>query len=191
MSSHKTQNTQSRRNCAWAYVVSLLLGCVAAPCWAQTGTQHEYELKAAFLYRIIGYVEWPSGALSNNPPAIQIGLVGHIPFADTLEVILKGKTIQGRELVVKHISDPHDAAGCQVLFISASEKPRISEIVDEVKDRPVLTVGEVQGFAEQGGMVNLLAGPSHIVIEINREVASRAKLGMSSDLLKVAKIFPR
>jgi hypothetical protein len=190
MSSHKTQNPQSRRNCAWAYIVCLLLGWVAVPCWAQTGTQHEYELKAAFLYRIIGYVEWPSGALSNNPAAIQIGLVGHIPFADALEV-LNGKTIQGRGLVVKHIADPHDAAACQVLFISASEKPRISEIVDEVKDRPVLTVSEVQGFAEQGGMVNLLAGPSHIVIEINREVASRAKLGMSSDLLKVAKIFPR
>src|SRR5436305_13268876 len=67
---------------------------LAARCPAQTGTQHEYELKAGVLYHIIEYVEWPSGALSNNPPAIQIGLLGELPFADALEV-LNGKTVQG------------------------------------------------------------------------------------------------
>jgi hypothetical protein len=157
---------------------------------AQTGTQHEYELKAGVLYHIIEYVEWPKSAISNNPTALQIGLIGQIPFADALEV-LNGKTIQGRELIVKRVSDPKAAAACQVIFISASEKPRISEIVSELKDRPILTVSEVEGFAEQGGMVNLIARPDRIVMEINREVAGRARLSMSSQLLKLAKVFPR
>lgn len=178
------------RFCRWACVASLLLGRAATPCEAQTGTQHEYELKAGVLYHIIEYVEWPAGALSNDSPAIRIGLVGQIPFADALEV-LNGKTIQGRELQVKRVSDPQATASCQVLFIGASEKPRISEIVAEVKDRPVLTVSEFEGFVEQGGMVNLIAGPNHIVMEINRQVAKRARLSMSSQLLKVAKVFPR
>jgi len=59
---------------------------------AQSGTQHEYELKAGVLYRIIEYVEWPKEAMSNNPGALQIGLVGQIPFAEALEV-LNGKSI--------------------------------------------------------------------------------------------------
>ena len=142
-----------------ACAASLFLAWAATPCAAQTGNQHEYELKAGVLYHIIEYVEWPKGSLSNNPPAIQIGLLGELPFADALEV-LNGKTVQGRLLVVKRISDSQTAATCQVLFIGASEKRRISEIVAEVKDRPVLTVSEVEGFAEQGGMVNLLAGPT-------------------------------
>ena len=61
----------------------------------------------------------------------------------------------------------------------------------QIKDGPVLTVGEVEGFAEQGGMVNLLAGPNRIVMEINREVANRAGLSVSSQLLKLAKLIPR
>ena len=176
--------------CALACVIIAFLGWAPIPCGAQTGTQHEYELKAGVLYHIIEYVQWPTTALSNNPTAIQIGLLGEIPFADALEV-LNGKTIQGRELMVKHVSDAQAAASCQVLFISASEKTRISEIVAMLKDHPVLTVSEIEGFVEQGGMVNLIAGPNRIVMEINREVAGKARLSMSSQLLKLAKVFPR
>jgi len=166
------------------------MGWGSMRCAAQTGTEHEYALKAGVLYHIIEYVEWPSSSLSNNPPSITIGLMGQIPFADTLEV-LNGKMIQGRKLVVKRVADSQEAAGCHVVFIGASEKPRISEIVGDLKNRPVLTVSEVEGFAEQGGMVNLIAGPNRIIMEINRQVASQAKLGMSSQLLKLAKVVAR
>jgi hypothetical protein len=169
-------------------MLALALG--SAQSTAQSGTQHEYELKAGVLYRIIEYVEWPKEAMSNNPAALQVGLIGQIPFAEALEV-LNGKSIQGRELIVKRIADLQAAANCQVIFIGASEKSRISQIVAEMKDRPVLTVSEVDGFVEQGGMVNLLAGPNRIVMEINREVAGRAKLSVSSQLLKLAKVYPR
>jgi len=92
---------------------------------------------------------------------------------------------------VKRISDLQEATNCQVIFIGASEKARIAEIVAQMKERPVLTVSEVAGFAEQGGMVNLLAGPNRIVMEINREVAGKAKLSVSSQLLKLAKVVSK
>jgi len=106
--------------------------------------------------------------------------------------LLDGKKIQGRKLVIKRVSRPQEAADCQALFISASEKSRMSDIVAELKSRPVLTVSEVDGFAERGGgMVNLVAGQNRINMEINREVASQARLSISSQLLKLAKVFPR
>jgi hypothetical protein len=181
------------RTIAWSGRRILLLAVIGLGVLrsvAQTGTQHEYELKAGVLYRIIEYVEWPKEAMANNPGALQIGLIGQIPFADALEV-LTGKSIQGRELIVKRIPDLQAATTCQVIFIGASEKSRISEIVAQMKDRPVLTVSEVDGFAEQGGMVNLLAGPNRIVMEINNEVTRKAKLSVSSQLLKLAKVFPK
>jgi YfiR/HmsC-like len=175
--------------CRWVLLLAIFgLGILRSA--AQNGSQHEYELKAGVLYRIIEYVEWPKEAMVNNPGALQIGLIGQIPFADALEV-LNGKTIQGRELIVKRLPDLQAAATCQVIFISASEKARIAEIVAQMKDRPVLTVSEVDGFAEQGGMVNLLAGKNHIAMEINREVTGRAKLSVSSQLLKLATVFPK
>jgi hypothetical protein len=166
------------------------LGATITPCVADTGTQREYELKAGVLYHIIEYVEWPNDSLPTNPPAIQIGLLGQIPFAEAIEV-LEGKTIQGRKLVVKRLAGANESAACHVLFIGASEKPRIPEIVAGIKNQPILTVSEVDGFAEQGGMVNLVAGQNRIVMEINREAAGQARLSMSAQLLKLAKVFPR
>lgn len=170
--------------------VFFLLDSAASQCAAQARTQREYELKAGVLYHIIEYVEWPEASRSNQPPVIQIGLLGHIPFTEALEV-LDGKMLQGRKLVVKQLASTDEAATCQVVFIGASEKPRVAEIIGELKDRPVLTVSEVEGFAERGGMVNLLAGPNRIIMEINRQVASQARLGISSRLLEHAKLVPR
>jgi hypothetical protein len=161
-----------------------------SPAHAQTGTQREYELKAGVLYHIIEYVQWPKMAQTNQPATIEIGLLGQIPFANALEV-LNGKTLQGRKLVVKKLVDLQDVAKCQVVFIGASEKPRMPRIIEEVKNQPVLTVSEVEGFAEQGGIVNLLAGQNRIVMEINRATAGESKLSISSQLLKLAKVFPR
>jgi hypothetical protein len=116
--------------------------------------------------------------------------LGQIPHPEALEV-LDGKIIQGRKLIVKRLSGMSGAGDCQVLFIGASEKPRLSEIVAEVKDRPVLTVSEVEGFADNGGMVNLVPAQNRIVMEINREVAGRARLSISSQLLKLARVLPK
>ena len=167
-----------------------LLICPLAPCHAQTATQHEYELKAGVLYHIIDYVEWPKDSPPDNQSSIQIGLLGQIPYPEALEV-LEGKTIQGHKLVVKRLTDLSAAADCHVLFIGASEKARLSEIMAEIKNRPVLTVGEVAGFAERGGMVNLVSGQNRIVMEINREAAGRARLSISSQLLKLARVVSK
>jgi hypothetical protein len=161
-----------------------------AQCLAQSGAEREYELKAAVLYHIIEYVEWPKDSLPNQPSTIQIGLLGNIPFAEALQV-LNGKSLQGRKLVVKRISKPQDARDCQVVFIGSSEKPRLSEIVSELKNRPILTVSEVEGFAEHGGIVNLVAVQNRINMEINRDVARESRLNISSQLLKLAKVYPR
>src|SRR5690349_384491 len=148
---------------ASASLLSIVIPC---HCLAQTGAEREYELKAAVLYHIVEYVEWPKDSLSNQPPAIRIGLLGQIPFAEALGV-LDGKSLQGRKLVVRKLSSAQEAADCQVVFISGSEKPHLSQIVSELKKRPVLTVSEVEGFAERGGMVNLVAGQNRINMEIN------------------------
>jgi hypothetical protein len=172
-------------------ILACLIGLAGLSAAAQTGTQREYELKAGVLYHIIEYVEWPTvTSASNQPPPIQIGLLGQIPFANALEV-LDGKTLRGRKLVVKQLTDRQQATQCQVVFISASEKSRMNDIIAEVKNRPVLTVGEVEGFAEQGGIVNLLAGQNRIIMEINRATAGESRLGISSQLLKLAKVYPR
>ena len=167
----------------------LLLGLATFSGLAQTGTQREYEIKAAVLFNVLKYVEWPGNSASTNPVPLQIGLLGQLPYPHALTV-LDGKTIQGRKLVVKPISAA-EAQSCQVVYVGASEKSKCPEIISELKGKPILTVSEVDGFAQRGGMVNLIAEGNRVAMEINRESATQAGLSISSQLLRVAKVFPR
>lgn len=164
--------------------LALVLWLSALGCLGQTGTQREYELKQALLYRIIEYTEWPAGTVSNQPPVIQIGLVGNIPFVEALEV-LNGKTIHNRKLVTKRISEG-DHLNCHVLFIGASEKPRLPEILARLEHRPILTVSEMDGFVQHGGMINVPVAGNQISLEINPQAVTRSGLNLGSPLLKAA-----
>ncbi len=166
----------ARARCAAVFLACVGMLRAFLPAAADTPTLHEYELKAGVLFNIIKYVDWPSAANGGPSDTLEIGLLGDIPFANALEV-LNGKTVQGRKLSVRRIHSVADAGTCRVLYIGASEKAQLPEITAAFKDRPILTVSEVDGFAEAGGMVNLLTGPNRIVMEINREAAKHYQLG--------------
>ena len=53
-------------------------------------------------------------------------------------------------MVVKHVANADEYKRCHILFISASEKERLREILNAVKDAPVLTVGETEQFLSAG-----------------------------------------
>jgi len=88
--------------------------------------------------------------------------------------------------LVKHLAGPSDGRDCQIIFICVSEKERLPQILETLKRTRVLTVGETAGFAEEGGIANLIAERNRVRLEINNSAASRSGLTISSQLLNVA-----
>ena len=154
---------------------------------AQGAAQREYEIKAAYLYNFINYINWPDRALPPAGGAITIGVIGQNPFGSALAP-LAGKRIKGRSVAVKECASLTDAAGCQIVFISPSEKQRLDEILQGLKDAKVLSVSEIDGFAERGGIINFISERNKIRFEINSEAARRTGLTISSELLKLARL---
>ena len=99
---------------------------------------------------------------------------------------LREKTIKGKRILVKHLAGPSDGRDCQIIFICVSEKERLPQILETLKRTRVLTVGETAGFAEEGGIANLIAERNRVRLEINNSAASRSGLTISSQLLNVA-----
>jgi len=166
----------------------LLLGSVVfflTAARAQTGTPREYELKAVWLYNLLKFVDWPSDVLSPQSEAFTIGILGESQFGEALDR-LREKTIKGKKILVKHLAGPSDGRDCQIIFICVSEKERLPQILETLKRTRVLTVGEPAGFAEEGGIANLLAERNRVRLEINNSAASRSGLTISSQLLNVA-----
>ncbi|MGA2222553.1 MAG: YfiR family protein [Verrucomicrobiia bacterium] len=171
-----------------AVLAAVVLPCVATIATAETPALSEYQVKALFLFNFAKYVDWPPHAFADDSAPIVIGLVGQDNFGDNFKQAITGKTINGRPVVVKHVSSEQEYKGCHILFISASEKSGLPEILNAVKDSPVLTVGETERFLAQTGMINFTKKENKIRLEINLGAVQRANLKISSKLLSVADV---
>ena len=148
----------------------------------------EYQIKAAFLYNLAKFVEWPGDPLSDSQAPIVLGIVGEDPFGKALDAVILGKTVNGRGLVVRRLGRGGDLRTCRILFISSSEKRHLAQILESLKGSSVLTVGEADGFVQSGGVIQLLLEESRVRFEINPDAAARARLKISSKLLALARI---
>ena len=120
---------------------------------------------------------------------MSIGVLGDNPFGRVLEDTVRGEVTRGRKVTVRHARRVSELRECQVLFIAASERGRIAEIMAELGDAPVLTVGELPDFAtRRGGAVNFFFQQNKLRFEINAAEAQRRGLKLSSQLLSLAKI---
>ena len=161
---------------------------VESKCHAGPYSPGEYALKAAFLYNFAQFIHWPTETFSKDQTTFTLCILGKDPFGPALDPV-KGKSLKGRKLVIKHVDKLQDAENCQILFISRSEKENLAEILAELRGSGVLTVGDMENFAQQGGVINLITVKRKVRFEINLDAAERAGLRISSKLLKLAKII--
>jgi hypothetical protein len=174
-----------RRTLIWlvpAVVVSMLV----SPSQAQTSRPTEYQVKAAYLYNFGKFVEWPVAAVQPSGDSFDICVLGEDPFGASLDRAVANETIAGKHVVARQIPLPQDAAHCQVLFISSSENKRLKQILVSLGAASVLTVSDLPGFTEHGGMVQFVMEDNKVRFEVNSTSAQRAGLTLSSELLKVA-----
>jgi hypothetical protein len=146
----------------------------------------EYHVKAAFLFHFVQLVEWPANSLGSESSPVTLCTIGEDPFRGDLETTLAGKTVGTRPLRILHLKAEEDFQSCRVLFLSAHETAHLGHLLQGLKDGPILTVGESDGFAAQGGMIGFLLVDNKVRFEINVEAAERAKLKISSRLLLLA-----
>jgi hypothetical protein len=156
---------------------------------AELSHSSEYELKAAFLFNFIKFTEWPRAELGKADDPIVIGIVGTDPFGPALDKTIQGEKVHDRAILVRRFPRMDAAAtNSHVLFISASEATNLSAILKLLGGEAVLTVSDMDSFAERGGIINLKKESNKIVFEINLDAAKRAGLTMNAQLLKLAKI---
>jgi hypothetical protein len=170
--------------------VLLLLEFALAVC-AIGQTVDEYQLKAAYLYNLAKFVEWPAASFKSDKDPIVVCMLGQNRVADALEPALRGKAAGGRPFIIRPVSDAQQASGCQILFVSSSERSRWKSIHLEVSMDGVLTVGEADTFLAEGGIVNFKLDDGKIRIQINVEAAAQKHLQISSKLLSLAEIVKK
>ena len=147
---------------------------------AQSDQPSEYAVKAAFLFNFTKFVEWPEKAFNGPQAPIVIGIIGDDPFGDSLMRIVAGQKAQGRAILIAKYRRGDDLRRSQILFISASERLRSAEILASLQDASVLTVSDIDGFAEAGGTMQFVVQENRVRFVVNLDAATQSKLRVSA-----------
>ena len=169
----------------------IALACLLLAAPARVRAQNElseYQIKAAYLFNFLKFVEYPNESFADPLAPIVIGVVGEDPFGSALPQVVIGKTVQGRDLVIHVYRTGEDLRGAHILFISASERKKLPMILSSLRGSSVLTVSDTAGFLDAGGMIQFLYENDRVRFAINVDATSRAKLKMSSKLLSLARV---
>ena len=149
-------------------------------------TDLEYRVKAAFLYNFTKFVDWPPRSFAAANAPLQLCVYGSYPFGPDLEKIVSGKSVDNRALQVRRVKQLADTQGCQVIYFGDSEGVRLAAHLQHLQSQAVLTISDDPRFLELGGMVRFLLVNNKVRFEINRSIAERTGLSISSKLLRVA-----
>jgi hypothetical protein len=145
-------------------------------------------LKAVYLERFARFVVWPaSAAPGDRTKSFTIAVLGEDGFASRLELIYSRQGILGMPVKVLALRDNQTIPACDLLFIGASQRDGLPELLAQLKRRPILTVSDSPGFGAAGVHINLYRADNKLRFEINEPVAKAAGLQIGYQLLSYAR----
>ena len=170
---------------AFSFAFALALAPALALAVRDESPVTEESVKAAFLYKFPGYIEWPAPMLAAPDEPVVIGAIGADDVAAELLQIAAARK-PGRPLVVRKLRDAGSLGGVHILFIGASERARADELIRIAHAGNVLTVTEWDGALRQGSIINFVSNEGRVRFEVSLEPAEKSGLRLSSRLLAVA-----
>jgi hypothetical protein len=157
---------------------------------ADTANISEYDLKAVCLYNFIQFAYWPAAKEPRKEIPVIIGVVGRSPFGRAFDDLQAQLQNAGKKniSVVNHgpYQDGMDLRQSHLLFICVSERKNVGAIIASLKGAPVLTVSDMDGFLETGGMINLVVSNNRVRWAINRTALNATGLHLNAKLLQLA-----
>ena len=160
----------------------MALVLAAAPSIVAAQQSSEQAVKAAFLFKFAGYVEWPAPSRPDAP--FVIATLGADEVARELTSILPGRSIAGRPPVVRTVREGESLEGVQMLFIGRRAGDT-GAAVRAAQQQGVLVVTETS--LEAGGAINFVIAENRVAFEVSLEAAERSGHRISSRMLAVAR----
>lgn len=171
-----------RRLCLQGAVLALAAS-IAPSAIADVGS--ERSIKAAFVAKFIGYVEFPGRAAAATAP-LAIGVVGADDVAGELARIVAGRGINGRAISVRAMAAGDRLDTVDVLFIGVGESERAERLLRSAAAEGILTITEFDRALRQGSVINFRIVDERVRFEVSLAAAEKANLKLSSRLLSVA-----
>ena len=176
-----------RKSRAWVILLAAVCAVLLPPAMRAQQVP-EYQLKAAFLFNFLQFVEWPADAFAAADSPVVLGVLGDDPFGEPLDLLVQDAAVNGRRIVIRRYQRSDEIEVCHLLFVNLRNSARLKAVIAALNGRAILTVGDAEGFLEQGGMIQFVMQDNRIRLRINLDAATSAHLTLSSKLLRPAQI---
>jgi hypothetical protein len=151
----------------------------------------EYKVKAAYLYNLTKFVTWPDSSFPAPESDFVIAILGADPFGRSMDELLRDRTANGRRILLERVDGLSRLGRCHILFVSRSLEQKVETILEQVAGRPVLTVSDLPGFGERGGIFTFFWEEQNVRFEVNQDAVRKSGLHLSAKLLSLARIRDR
>lgn len=166
----------------------LLYPSIHSEVLAQTSPQaDEYQVKAAFLHKFVGYIDWPPRAFQSPDSTLVIGVINADTIADNLAQLIAARPVGGRVITVRKLRRGDSLSGLHVLFIGGSDSGRLGEILVALKGQAVLTVTESEQGLTLGSVINFVVVDDKVRFDVAPPPSAPDNLKVSARLLAVAR----
>lgn len=159
-------------------VLASAAGTIAAVRADDASARREDQLKAAYLFNFVKFVEWPGASL---PDFLTVCFAGGDGVHEALAAGIESKQVGTRQLSVRQLRGSDPVTNCNVLYIEAAVR-----VPPHAPELPILTVSDAKAFAQNGGIIELFTDNNRLRFSINVDNAQRAGLRVSSSLLQLA-----
>ncbi|HWJ95444.1 MAG TPA: YfiR family protein [Telluria sp.] len=145
----------------------------------------EQQLKAAYLYKFAGFVEWPEGAVAPGATLV-IGVAGDDALARQLVLLVAGRRAGGHLVEVRTVRPGAPLDGLHVLFVGTLPGDELAAVLAAARALPVLTVADADGAAAPGSMVNFVLRDERLRFAVALAQVAPSRLRISARMLAAA-----
>ena len=180
-------HTLHRKKLPGGWLLLLAMAIFPLLACAQSGKLLERQVKAAYLYKFAGFVDWPDGCFARPDSPLVIAVAGADPLAEQLELAVVGRTANGRSLQVRRLRAGDSLSGTHMLYIGAAmDKTSALELMAAARSLPVLTVTDAEDGAGLGAIISFVIVEERLRFEVALKYAVAAHLRISARMLQAA-----
>ncbi|MBC7894311.1 MAG: YfiR family protein [Cytophagaceae bacterium] len=179
----------SRRRCISSLTLALVGLLAAGRAGAQQVLDGEAQIKAAFVYNFLKFVEWPPLSPEHDGDSLVVAIVGGGALAEATELFLAEKHVGERRVVVRQVKWDKPLTGVNAVLVTETDAKRVHHILSTTVSGAILSIGEGEAFASTGGVIALVIQDRRVRFDIDIGAASASGLRISSKLLALTRVI--
>jgi hypothetical protein len=146
----------------------------------------EYKIKAAYLFNLSKFIEWPEEKSQDAETPFTICVYGHNPFGDSLEKLREHK-VKGRSIAIHYVAENQPVDSCKLVFLSRDNTAAVPKALSNAGgNAPILSVSDDKNFLASGGLISLVTENNTVLLDINLTRAKQIGFNISANLLEIA-----